>query len=39
VITGIQYLLTVVQNLRSDDVWISYEQIDSYDEVENAPAD
>lgn len=38
-ITGIQYLLTVVQNLRSDDVWISYEQIDSYEEVESAPAE
>jgi TRAP-type C4-dicarboxylate transport system permease small subunit len=38
-ITGIQYLLTVVQNLRSADVWISYEQIDSYEEVENAPAE
>ena len=39
VITGIQYLLTVVQNLRSDDVWISYEQIDSYEEAESAPAE
>jgi C4-dicarboxylate transporter, DctQ subunit len=38
-ITGIQYLLTVVQNLRSQDVWISYEQIDSYEEVEGAPAE
>jgi TRAP-type C4-dicarboxylate transport system permease small subunit len=38
-ITGIQYLLTVVQNLRSEDVWISYEQVDSYEEVENAPAE
>jgi TRAP-type C4-dicarboxylate transport system permease small subunit len=34
VITGIQYILTVVKNLRSDDVYISYEQIDSYDEGE-----
>ncbi len=34
VITGIQYVLTVVKNLRSDDVYISYEQIDSYDEGE-----
>ena len=39
VITGIQYTLTVVQNLRSRDVWISYEQVDSYEEVENAPAE
>ena len=38
-ITGIQYLLTVVQNLRSADVWISYEQIDAYEEAENAPAE
>jgi TRAP-type C4-dicarboxylate transport system permease small subunit len=34
VITGIQYILTVVKNLRSDDVYISYEKIDSYDEGE-----
>ena len=33
VITGIQYALTVVQNLRSPDVWISYEQVDAYEEV------
>ena len=39
VITGIQYALTVVQNLRSAAVWISYEQIDSYEEVERAPAE
>lgn len=30
-ITGIQYFLTVLQNLRKRDVYISYEQIDSYD--------
>ena len=36
---GIQYVLTVIQNLRSPDVWISYEQVDAYDEVESAPAD
>lgn len=30
-ITGIQYFLTVFQNLRKRDVYISYEQIDSYD--------
>jgi C4-dicarboxylate transporter DctQ subunit len=39
VITGIQYVLTVVQNLRSPGVYISYEQIDAYDEVEGAPAE
>jgi TRAP-type C4-dicarboxylate transport system permease small subunit len=37
VITGIQYILTVVKNLREPDVYISYEQIDSYDEVEGVP--
>jgi C4-dicarboxylate transporter, DctQ subunit len=39
VITGIQYVLTVVQNLRSPGVYMSYEQIDAYDEVEGAPAE
>ena len=39
VITGIQYTLTVVRNLQSPDVYISYEQVDSYDEVEGAAAD
>jgi C4-dicarboxylate transporter DctQ subunit len=39
VITGIQYALTVVQNLGSEDVWISYEQVDSYEEVESASAE
>jgi C4-dicarboxylate transporter, DctQ subunit len=34
IITGIQYIMTVVRNLQSDDVYISYEQIDSYDEGE-----
>jgi C4-dicarboxylate transporter, DctQ subunit len=33
-ITGIQYVLTVIKNLREPDVYISYEQIDSYDETE-----
>jgi len=33
-IAGIQYSLTVVQNLRRPDVYISYEQIDAYDESE-----
>lgn len=37
VITGIQYFLTVVRNLREDDVYISFEHIDSYDEVEGVP--
>lgn len=40
VITGIQYLLTVVKNLQSRDVYISYEQVDVYDEndhTETAP--
>jgi C4-dicarboxylate transporter, DctQ subunit len=32
IITGIQYILTVVKNLQSDDVYISYEQVDTYDE-------
>lgn len=32
VITAIQYFLTIVRNLRSRDVYISYEQIDMYDE-------
>jgi len=34
VITGIQYLLTAFKNLQSPDIYISYEQIDSYEEVE-----
>lgn len=39
VITGIQYVLTVVQNLRRPEVYISYEQIDSYEELEGAAAE
>jgi TRAP-type C4-dicarboxylate transport system permease small subunit len=35
VITGIQYLLTVVKNLQSRDVYISYEQVDVYDETDH----
>ncbi len=31
-ITGLQYALTVVSNLRHPDTYISYEEIDSYDE-------
>ncbi len=34
IITGIQYVMTVVKNLQSDDVYISYEQIDAYEEIE-----
>jgi C4-dicarboxylate transporter, DctQ subunit len=34
VITGIQYFLTAFKNLQSPDIYISYEQIDSYEEVE-----
>lgn len=34
IITGIQYIMTVVKNLQSDDIYISYEQIDTYDESE-----
>ena len=36
-ITGIQYLLTVVRNLREDEVYLSYEQVDSYEEVDHSP--
>lgn len=32
VITGIQYGLTVVRNLQAPDVYISYEQVDTYEE-------
>lgn len=34
VITGIQYVMTVVKNLQSDDIYISYEQVDTYEEGE-----
>jgi TRAP-type C4-dicarboxylate transport system permease small subunit len=34
VITGIQYVLTAVKNLQSRDVYISYEQVDAYEELE-----
>lgn len=33
VITGIQYFLTVARNLQKRDVYISFEQIDSYEEA------
>jgi len=32
VITGIQYLLTVVRNLRAHEVYISYSEVDAYEE-------
>lgn len=31
-ITGLQYALTVVSNFRHPDVYISYEEVDTYDE-------
>lgn len=38
-LTGIQYALTVVRNLRdSDDVWLSWETIDSYEELDGTVA-
>ncbi len=33
-LTGLQYVLTVIRNLRDRDVWISWEQIDAYEEVD-----
>jgi C4-dicarboxylate transporter, DctQ subunit len=33
VITGIQYLLTVVRNLREREVYLSYEEVDAYEEA------
>lgn len=37
VITGIQYFLTVVRNFQRRDVYISFEHVDSYDEVDGMP--
>lgn len=37
-ITGIQYMLAVLQNLRSPGIWLSWEQIDEYDEVDEVTA-
>lgn len=34
VITGVQYLLTVVKNLQAREVYISYEQVDTYEETD-----
>ena len=31
--TAIQYVLTVVRNLQAEEVYISYEQVDAYDET------
>ena len=38
-ITGLQYALTVVSNLRHSDIYLSYEEIDSYDESHQQPAE
>jgi C4-dicarboxylate transporter, DctQ subunit len=32
--TAIQYVLTVVKNLQADEVYISYEQVDAYEEAD-----
>lgn len=37
-LTGVQYALTVLRNLRDRDVWISWEQIDAYEEVDESTA-
>ncbi|WP_404386269.1 TRAP transporter small permease [Caenispirillum salinarum] len=37
-LTGIQYALTVLRNLRDPDVWISWEAVDSYDEIDGTTA-
>lgn len=36
VITGIQYVLTVYRNLRSTEIYLSYEKVDSYEEADDA---
>lgn len=33
-LTGVQYALTVFRNLHDRDVWISWEQVDAYEEVD-----
>jgi TRAP-type C4-dicarboxylate transport system permease small subunit len=38
-ITGLQYALTVVSNLRHPDIYLSYEEIDSYDESHQQSAE
>jgi TRAP-type C4-dicarboxylate transport system permease small subunit len=37
-LTGIQYMLTVLRNIRDPDVWISWEAVDSYDEIDGTTA-
>lgn len=37
-ITGIQYMLTVLRNLRDDGVWISWEQQDGYEDIGDTTA-
>lgn len=37
-ITAVQYLLTVVRNLRDDGVWVSWEQPDGYEDIGDATA-
>ncbi|GAA0591713.1 TRAP transporter small permease [Caenispirillum bisanense] len=38
-LTGIQYALTVLRNLRdSDDVWLSWETIDTYEDIDDTMA-
>lgn len=32
IITGVQYMLTVVRNIRAHEVYISYTEVDAYDE-------
>lgn len=34
VITGLQYLLTIIRNLREKEVYMSYEHIDTYEEAD-----
>lgn len=33
-ITGVQYMLTVLRNLRDEGVWVSWEQVDAYEELD-----
>jgi TRAP-type C4-dicarboxylate transport system permease small subunit len=35
VITGLQYVFTVVKNLVEEEVYISYEEVDAYDETDH----
>lgn len=34
-VTGVQYALTVVKNLRHPEVYVSYEELDAYDELDS----